>query len=548
LGADFLPAKIQLAQDLLRLGEEAEGWRLAGEVHQQDGYDVTAFNLVTLRDKLAGFTTLTNRDFRVRMERKEAALYGDRVLQLLDRARADLPAKYGLDLSEPTAVEIYPEQKDFAVRTFGMPDNPGFLGVCFGSVITANSPASQAGDPANWEAVLWHEFCHVVTLRLTRNRMPRWLSEGISVYEESQANPAWGHALTPKYRELILADEFTPLSQLSGAFLKAKSSLHVQFAYYQSAVAVEFLVQRYGRDCLAQILHDLGAGQQAQTAMAARTAPFEELDRGYAEFLERRARSLGAGLDWEKPEPGVLVGEMADLAEFVAKNPTNYWAATLYAQSLLEAEKWAEAEVVAQGLAERYPENTGAEGGYALWAAALRGQQKAEAEREVLEAWAMRDADNLGAFLRLGQLAEVRGDWPAVERNAERLLAVNPLLYQPYRLLALASEELAKPAQAAYAWERALLLEPPDPAEAHYRLARALHQQADPRAKRHVLEALAEAPRYRDAHKLLLELTPAAAPASAPSSRPEPGPRPDPAPPAAATAPGAADGSLDKAL
>ena len=47
--------------------------------------------------------------------------------------------------SQPVLVEIFPDQKDFGVRTFGMPDNPGFLGVCFGHVITANSPASAAG-------------------------------------------------------------------------------------------------------------------------------------------------------------------------------------------------------------------------------------------------------------------------------------------------------------------------------------------------------------------------------------------------------------------
>src|SRR5205814_4549532 len=51
--AGFLPAKIQLAQDLLRLGEEEEGWQLADEVHQRDGYDVTAYNLATLRETLS---------------------------------------------------------------------------------------------------------------------------------------------------------------------------------------------------------------------------------------------------------------------------------------------------------------------------------------------------------------------------------------------------------------------------------------------------------------------------------------------------------------
>ncbi len=95
-------------------------------------------------------------------------------------------------------VEIFPQQKEFAVRTFGLPGADGLLGVCFGRVITANSPASQGEHPSNWEAVLWHEFCHVVTLSKTRNKMPRWLSEGISVYEEGQRGPRLGHDAQPR--------------------------------------------------------------------------------------------------------------------------------------------------------------------------------------------------------------------------------------------------------------------------------------------------------------------------------------------------------------
>ena len=54
---------------------------------------------------------------------------------------------------------------------------------------------------------------------------------------------------------------------------------------------------------------------------------------------------------------------------------------------------------------------------------------------------------------------------------------------------------------------RALLaIGPADPAEIHYRLALLLQQQNDPKAKRHVLTALEQAPRFRAAHKLLLEI------------------------------------------
>ena len=51
-----------------------------------------------------------------------------------------------------------------------------------------------------------------------------------------------------------------------------------------------------------------------------------------------------------------------------------------------------------------------------------------------------------------------------------------------------------------------LRLDPPDPAETHYRLARLLHKRQDPEAKRQTLQALEEAPRFRDALKLLREL------------------------------------------
>ncbi|HEY3914161.1 MAG TPA: tetratricopeptide repeat protein, partial [Verrucomicrobiae bacterium] len=252
--SSYLPAQRELAEDMLRLGHDGEGWKLAQSVHSQDDYDVTSYNLVKLHDQMEKFQTLSNANFIVEMSPHEAGLYGNRVLDLLGRAREKLCEKYGVQLSQPTTVDIFPEQKDFAVRTFGMPGNPGYLGVCFGSVITANSPASQAPNPANWEDVLWHEFCHVVTLTLTKNRMPRWLSEGISVYEERQANPGWGERMNLVYRDMITTNALTPLSELSGAFLTPKTSHSLLFAYYESSLVVEFVVQQYGLDSLKAIL------------------------------------------------------------------------------------------------------------------------------------------------------------------------------------------------------------------------------------------------------------------------------------------------------
>jgi hypothetical protein len=230
--------------------------------------------LVTLQDTMAKFTTLRNEDFVVRMTAHEAAVYGPLVLDLLARAKTALVEKYGAELIAPTTIDIFADPKDFAVRTFGMPDIPGFLGVCFGRVVTANSPASTAKSNTNWQSVMWHEFCHVVTLQLTKNKMPRWLSEGISVYEERQANPAWGQHMTPVYRELILKEGregLTPVRSMSAAFLAPPTPERLQFAYYQASLVVEFLIAKHGLDKVRAVLRALRARNRTEAvAMASR--------------------------------------------------------------------------------------------------------------------------------------------------------------------------------------------------------------------------------------------------------------------------------------
>lgn len=542
---DFLPAQIQLAGDLLRLGNDVEGWKLVDAVQRKDAYDVTAYNLVTLQSTMRKFTAVTNEHFVIRMSEHEAALYGERALALLETARTRLTEKYGVELETPTYIEIFPEQKDFAVRTFGMPHNPGFLGVCFGRVVTANSPASQGGNPSNWEAVLWHEFAHVVTLQMTKNKMPRWLSEGISVYEELQANPAWGQTMNPRYREMVLGEDLTPVSELSSVFMTAKSDLHVQFAYYQSALVVEYLVGKFGFDKLKAILRDLGDGVDINDAITRHTAPMKQIEPDFVAFARAKAEALGSGLDWRKPQTETPLWQRLGLPReptLIRNNqpnpeadqdhansppqpapptlagptgPANYWALLDAAQSAVRARDWAAAKPPLQKLITHYPDQSGPSNAYALLAAVHRGLNETTAERAALEQWAAREADALEAYTRLMELAAAERDWPVVAENAERFLAVNPLLPQPYRQLAAAREAQGENRAAIGAYEKILRLDPADPADVHFRLGRLLYAESDPGAKRQVLQALEEAPRFRAAHQLLLELTPTAATAPA---------------------------------
>ena len=477
---DYLPAREQLAEDLLRLGQSDEGWELAEEVHAQDGYDVTAFNLVTLHDQMTKFQTLTNENFIVHMTPLEAGLYGDLVLDMLSREREFMTRKYGVNLTRPTVVDIFPEQKDFGVRTFGMPDNPGYLGVCFGSVITANSPASQAENPANWEDVLWHEFTHVITLTASKNKMPRWFSEGISVYEEHQANPAWGERMNLGYRDMILNGELTPLGKLSSSFLAPKDSQHLLFAYYESSLVIDFIVQKFGLESVQKILTDLGDGKNINVAIPEHTIPLPGLEKQFAAYATDLAKNLAPGINLDKPpEPG----SDTDVTIWEKSHPDNYYLRMRNAEKLMKVKNWTEAEPLLESLATDYHGEKGAENPLWLLAVTQRNLNETNAELATLQKFSIQESDFTGLYARLIELSEAQQDWAAVTKYANRLLAINPLISLPHRALAESGIASGNNEQAITAYRKLLLLDPPDPSEVHFQLARLPARAAVPKPR-----------------------------------------------------------------
>ena len=500
---NYLPAKIQLAHDLLRLGQEMEGWKLADEVFNADQYSVVAHNLVTLRDQVSKFRTLEEDGFVVRMDAKEADIYGSRVLDLLSRAKRVLCKKYEAEIQTPIFVEIFPRQQDFAIRTFGLPGGSGFLGVCFGRVITMNSPAAQGANLTSWESVLWHEFCHVVTLQKTKNKMPRWLSEGISVYEEKLADPTWGESLNVAYREMMLGDELTPVSQLSGAFLRPKSPMHLQFAYYESSLVVEYLVDQFGIQSVLNVLNDLSIGIPINDALRRHCAPVEFIDKKFAGFATSRARSLAPDANWDEIEP-MPNATGVDWLKWNADHPDNLMGLISEAKQWVIEKEWDRAVSTLEKVIQLSPETKSA---YSPLALGYRELGNSEKEIEALERLAALDADDVDLFTRLLEIYSANENWEKTKFYARRLLAVNPLIVSPHRYLALAAEKTGDDAATIESLSVLANLNPLDPADLHFRLASALHRTKQlAKAKRQVVMALEQAPRYRDAHTLLLKI------------------------------------------
>lgn len=506
LDPGYVPARFQLAQDLLRLGKVDEGWTLVDQVSSADKYNVVAFNLKTLQGRLAEFSTLESDGLLVRMNSREARIYGPRVLELLQEAKAKICEKYDMPLTQPVTVEIFPQQSDFAIRTFGLPGGAGFLGVCFGSLITANSPASQGETPANWESVLWHEFCHVVTLQKTNNRMPRWLSEGISVYEELERDSSWGQRMTPLYKSMLLGEDFVPLSQLSGAFLNPKSPMHLQFAYFESSLAIRYLVDTHGLPLLRRLLVDLGVGVPMAEAFERRYGDAKTLDADFKRFVQEEANSFAPEADFFReglPEKASRL----DLEAWLSVHEGSYFARRQLALRLMDDEQWEEAMEQLQLLDELFPNDVEPEGTLELMAACARELDNESLERETLESIVRLSGDNLRAISRLLEIAEDNEQWDDLQSYANRFLAVQPLVVTGHESVVLASRKLGRLGDAADSLRALQEMDPADPAGLHFELAEALVESEEfTEARNEVLLALEHSPRFREAQKLLVRI------------------------------------------
>jgi tetratricopeptide (TPR) repeat protein len=503
LDPEFLPAKLQLAHDLMRLGQTEEAWQLAAEIREADGYNTQAHNLGLLEREMSGYHVEKRDDFILRMPLRDWQVYGPRALQLLREAKTVLAPKYGHTFAKATMVEFFPSQQDFAIRTFGALGGQGLLGVCFGTVITMNSPGSLAHGRSNWESTLWHEFCHVVTLSATHNRMPRWLSEGISVYEERQRDPAWGMKMNATFRELTLGEEtLTPLGQMSSAFLNAKDQDAILFAYYESSIAVEWIIQQHGWDKFRALLQSLATGDRINTALEKNIAPLEQLEPAFRDHMIALAKAHAPKADWSKPE----INDVAALPTFLQIHPDNLKALHLHGSELLAEKQWEKAAETGQKLIDLNPEDTSAEGGYWLKARALHQLKRVDEEAALLRVMANLSGDVLPVYLRLIEIDRERQSWPELQTDAARALALNPFLPAPNEALAQAAQATGDAPTAIQIYQRLLHLSPANPAKVRYELASLLKPTNQAQAKRHLLDALAMAPRYQEAQKLLLDM------------------------------------------
>ena len=494
-----------LGLHLLRVGGNRESRRALEAAFRADAYDLVTYNLLQMLDRLDEFASFPTGNALIRLDPIEAPVLRHYAVPLVDQAMAQMTARYGFEPKGPISVEVFSKHDDFAVRTQGLPGLLGALGVCFGQVVTLDSPRARPGTAFNWQATLWHEMAHVFTMQMSNYRVPRWLTEGISVWEEGHVKPEWA-----RDSELVLArahaeGKVPKLADLNAAFTRAGT---VELAYFQASLVVGLIADQHGERAVGNLVKAFAKGVDTDAALRLVTKQgLPELQAAFDARMAQRYDAIGRAL---------LVPEGVDLASvktpaawqaLAAKHRESY-AIQMAAGDAMAAAGLREAALDAYGRAHTLvPTATGAA------SARARAAELAERSgdlRRALREWqslVADDHDNAGAARRLLPIARRLGQQDAVRLALERIVTLDPFDSAAHTALGRVALESGDLALATREFRAALAAGPADVAPAHCDLGEAALAGGDhAEAKRAALAALEVAPSYARAQDLLLKI------------------------------------------
>ncbi len=499
-----------LGLQLLRTGDE-EGARQALDTSfKLDGYDVVTLNLLTMLDTLEAFVTVRDGDLIVKMHKDEAPVLQDYALPLAHQALTTLAAKYQFTPKGPILIEIFPKHDDFAVRTLGLPGMIGALGACFGRVVTMDSPRARPPGEFQWEATLWHELAHVITLQMSGQRLPRWLSEGISEYEEKLARPEWGREMDIEFASRLNRGETLKLKDLNAAFQDPKT---ISLAYFQASLLVDHLVSTYGDDGLRKLVRVFADGVDTDAALRkALNTDLESMQAGFDQTVERLFGPLRRALAVPDSLPAggdLLKASTADLRELAASNPGSYPVQVALGRALRRDGQVDEATKAFERAAELVPVARGKGSPHdELAAIALERKDHARAVAE-LSALVANDFNNIDAARQLAGLLRQDESTPPENLAAvyRRIAAIDPFDAEAHAALGRYALDRNDAEAAVREFRTVLALNPVDRALAHTDLAESYFRSGrKAEAKKQTLAALEIAPTYERAQALLLKL------------------------------------------
>jgi tetratricopeptide (TPR) repeat protein len=433
-------ARAAYGANLLRLGRETEGLTALREAWRRDKYNVRTYNLLQLFEDVIpkAYTIVDAPPFRLRVPITEKSLLEQTALPLLRRAGAALTQLYGFAPKAPITVELYTDPKHYAVRTVGLPGLDA-IGVTFGSVVTAMSPSVGKFD---WGMVLWHELSHVYAIELSRSRVPRWFTEGLSEYETTVADPLWTRRTSAELAAALQRGALLPLERLDLAFLHARNLPQMVVAYHEASAAVRYFVERAGRKGVLTALRRFGEGRRLDQIVR------ETIGSELAAFDADFRTWLGARLRGYEGQLLLRPSDYSDVEELAAElkdKPNDAHVRALLSLGRLGEGQLDEAQKL---LAARPAGPPSPEILYASVRVLLAARKIDDAKTGLA---ALRGAGGRGAEVELlaARIAKASGDVDGAWRALEAAAAADPDRAEPWSLMAELAAGTPQPSACA---------------------------------------------------------------------------------------------------
>jgi tetratricopeptide (TPR) repeat protein len=378
----------------------------------------------------------------------------------------------------------------------------GALGACFGRVVTLDSPTAREPGTFNWGETLWHELAHVITLQLSGNRLPRWLSEGTSVFEERRARPDWGREMDIPFARAMDHGAVLKIKDLNSGF---SSSQTINFAYYQASLIVEYVHDTYGQRKLRALIEAYADGSDTDAAIKKSLGiDMDELQKGFDQFLDKRYSALRAAL---KAPDGLKEGISIDALKVLAAGHPDNFQVQMALGEALAASNPDQAIAAFEKAAQIIPNLPGEDSPQAAIAAvALKKGDKVRAAK-ALETLIGYSHTDVQSARELVTLIDANKEPARLQLALKRVVSVDPFDGAAHSQLGRLALEANNTAEAVRLFRVALAAKPLDKASAHVDLAEALYKSGQrDEAKKQVFEALLIAPTYTRAQDLLLKL------------------------------------------
>ena len=499
---DDAGAAAALGLQLLRTGDEP-GARLSLErAFKGDPYDVVTYNLLSMMDSLDKFVTVRDADVVVRLSPDESPVMRDHVAAFAKSSLEKLSQQWDFKPKGPILVEMFPKHDDFAVRTMGLPGMIGALGVCFGQVVAFDSPKARPPGEFSWQETLWHELTHVITLQMSNNRVPRWLTEGISVWEEAQARPDWGRETQVPFAQALEQGKPLKLRNLNEGFQDPQL---IVLSYYQASLIVDYLVKTYGEPKLHALLRAYGRGLDTEAALKETYGVgIDQVQTGLDAAWDRDFGPMRKALKRIEIPRDVTVDQLAALAQ---ANPDSFVVQMRLADARQKAGDTPGAIRALEQAAKLVPGLQGKQNPNVLIAQIALENKDTKRAVEALDAFLKVDGNDIESARQRAQLLEPLNDAARTAAAYERVVDVDPFDSHAQSMVGRAALQ-RKDAQAAIrAFRSALAAKPADVAVAHYDLAQAyLLAGQNAEAKSETLAALEVAPSFEPAQSLLLKI------------------------------------------